>query len=179
MKGEVHSVQLGLWARGSVVIVLLDETQASKSPKPSRQQTEWLQRGLPPFCPASRNVLFHSAVNTVPATDMHTTLCSSMLHLRWKYMALVPLWVPLISPSIPFQCSVWGAQWSDWGGTQKAFERLCALCMLRLSTYVCFLLIGVRARECITYDFYEKENPAVLLFPFGLLCPAVQIVFFF
>lgn len=75
-------------------------------------------------------------VNTAPATDVHTTLCSSMLHLRWKYMALVPLWVPLISPSIPFQCSVWGAQWPDWGGTQKAFERLCPLCMLWLTTYV-------------------------------------------
>ncbi len=44
-------------------------------------------------------------------------------------MALLPLLVALISPSIPYQCSVWGAQWSDWGGTQKTFQRLCALCV--------------------------------------------------
>lgn len=103
-------------------------------------------------------------VNTAPATDVHTTLCSSMLHLRWKYMALVPLWVPLISPSIPFQCSVWGAQWPDWGETQKAFERLCPLCMLWLTTYVCFLLIWLRACEYIAYDSYRKEKPFSIAF---------------
>lgn len=79
------------------------------------------------FCRTSANVPFqrlaalalYSPIEQARSlANVRSALFSSAPHLRReaggvKYTALLPLGVSLISPSMPYQHSVCGAQWSD------------------------------------------------------------------